>query len=80
MAIGTLRANRKYVPRAMYDKNITKKQTMGWMDYRMYEEGQICCMIWKDKQALCLLSTHVEPILEEGTKPFVHRKIGGEEK
>jgi hypothetical protein len=80
MATGTLRANRKYVPRAMYDKNITKKQTMGWMDYRMHEEGQICCMVWKDKQEVRLLSTHVEPIPEEGMKPFVRRKIGEEEK
>ena len=44
MAMGTLRANRKYVPHAMYDKNITKKQSMGWMDYHMHEEEQF--VVW----------------------------------
>jgi hypothetical protein len=80
MATGTLRANRKYVPRSMYAKKITKKKTMGWVDYRMHDEGKICCMVWKDKQAVYLLSTHAEPIPEEGTKPFVWRKIGGKRK
>jgi hypothetical protein len=80
MATGTLRANRKYVPRSMYAKKITKKKTLGWVDYRMHEEGKICCMVWKDKQAVQLLSTHAEPIPEEGSKPYVWRKIGGKRK
>jgi hypothetical protein len=81
MATGTLRANKKYVPHSMYAKKITKKKTMGWVDYRMHDEGKICCiMVWKDKQAVYFLSTHAEPILEEGTKPFVWRKIGGKRK
>jgi hypothetical protein len=49
MATGTLRWNRKYVPRGMFAKTITKKQTLGWVDYRMHKEHQLCCMVWKDK-------------------------------
>jgi hypothetical protein len=80
MATGTLQANRKYVPRSMYSKTITKKKTLGWMDFRMHEEGKICCMVWKDKQAVVLLSTHAEPLLAAGSKPFVRWKIGGRKK
>jgi hypothetical protein len=36
MAIGTLRATRKYVSKAMFAKKITKKQDIGWIDYRMH--------------------------------------------
>jgi hypothetical protein len=80
MATGTLQANRKYVPRSMYSKTITKKKTLGWMDFRMHEEGKICCMVWKDKQAVVLLSMHAEPLPAAGSKPFVQRKIGGRKK
>jgi hypothetical protein len=80
MATGTLRANRKYVPRAMYGKAKTRKQNMGWVDYRMHEEGNVCCMVWKDKQAVVLLSTHVEPIGPPGSKLFVRRKMRGKRK
>jgi hypothetical protein len=34
MATGTLRGNRKYVPKKMYANKITKKQDIGWIDYR----------------------------------------------
>jgi hypothetical protein len=50
------------------------------MDFRMHEEGKICCMVWKDKQAVVLLSTHAEPLLAAGSKPFVRWKIGGRKK
>jgi hypothetical protein len=42
MATGTLRWNRKYVPREMFAKTITKKQTLGWIDYRMHRECEVC--------------------------------------
>jgi hypothetical protein len=80
MATGTLRGNRKYVPQAMFAKKVTKKQTMGWIDYRMHAERKICCTVWKDKQAVVLLSTHARPISEPGKKEFVRRKIGGKKK
>jgi hypothetical protein len=80
MGTGTLRANRKYVPRAIYAKTITKKQKMGWVDYQMHEEGKLCCMVWKDKQAVVLLSTHANPVPPLGSKLFVRRKIGGMKK
>jgi hypothetical protein len=80
MATGTLRGNCKYVPRNMFAYNITKKKDIGWIDYRMHEEGNICCAVWKDKQAVRLLSTHAEPISRPGCKHFVYRKIGGKRK
>jgi hypothetical protein len=46
----------------------------------MYEERKICCTVWKDKQAVVLLSTHAEPVSETGPRPFVWRKIGGKRK
>jgi hypothetical protein len=76
MATGTLRADRKYVPRAMFAKSITKKQDLGWVDYRMHEERKLCCMVWKDKQAVRLLSTHAEPISQPGKREFVRQKVG----
>jgi hypothetical protein len=80
MATGTLRENRKYVPCAMFSKKITKKQDIGWIDYRMHEEKKRCCMVLKDKQLVVFLSTHAEPISTCGPKPFVWRKIGGKKK
>ena len=71
MAIGTLRATRKYIPKAMFVKKITKKHEIGWVDYRMHEEGKICCTVWKDKQAVVLLSTHVEAIAPPRKPLFV---------
>ena len=36
MATGTLKSNRKYVPRKMWDKKVTKGKKLGWMDSRMH--------------------------------------------
>lgn len=36
MVTGTLRANRKMCRRVFLPKKITKKQDIGWMDYRMH--------------------------------------------
>jgi hypothetical protein len=80
MATGTLRANRKYTPKAMFAKTITKKKEIGWVDYRMHKEGNICCAVWKDKQPVVLLSTHAEPVVPEGGKLYVWRKFGGKKK
>jgi hypothetical protein len=80
MATGTLRSTRKYVPRGMFAKTITKKQEIGWVDYRMHEEGKIYCAVWKDKQPVILLSTHAEPIKPHGPRLFVWRKFGGRKK
>jgi hypothetical protein len=62
MAIGTLRGNRKYVPRSMFSKEVTKRKEIGWMDYRMHREGKVCCVVWKDKKLVVLLSTHTHPV------------------
>ena len=80
MATRTLRGNRKYVPRSMYAKKLTKKQDFGWIDYRMHEERKVRCMVWKDKQPVVLLSTHAEPIPQLGERPFIWHKIGGKKK
>ena len=80
MAIGTLWANMKYVPHAMFAKAVTKKKSVGWIGYRMYRERKVCCMVWKGKQAVVLLSTHVEPISPSGKHLFVWRKFGGKKK
>jgi hypothetical protein len=79
MATGTLRGNRKYVPRGMFAKTITKKKTLGWIDYHMHKERQVYCIVWKDKQVV-LLSTHAQPISEAGVREFVWKKIGGKNK
>ena len=75
MATSTLRANRKYTPKAMFAKKITKKQDIRWIDYKMYEEGRICCAVWKDKQAVVLLSTYAEPVALEGDWLYEWRKF-----
>jgi hypothetical protein len=46
----------------------------------MHEAGEVCCMVWKDKQAVVLLSTNAEPISISGPRLFVHRKIGAKKK
>jgi hypothetical protein len=46
----------------------------------MHKEGKICYTVWKDKQAVRLLSTHAEPISPPGCRQFVRRKIGGKNK
>jgi hypothetical protein len=46
----------------------------------MHEEGNICYAVWKDKQAVRLLSTHAKPISRPGCKYFVYKKIGGKRK
>jgi hypothetical protein len=77
MATGTLKGNRKYVPKALFAKSHTKKQDIGWIDYMMHQEGKVCCAVWHDKQPVRLLSTHAKAILAEGQRPFVWRKFGG---
>jgi hypothetical protein len=71
MATGTLNIIRKYVPRAMFAKTVTRNQNIGWLDYRMHEEGGICCVVWKDKKPVVLLSTHALPIVPAEERPFV---------
>jgi hypothetical protein len=80
MATGTLRGNRKYIPKALIAKSHTKKQDIGWIDYRMHEEGKVCCAVWRDKQHVRLLSTHTEAIPQEGERPFVWWKFRGKKK
>ena len=80
MATGTCRSDRKYLPKEMFAKAVTKKQDIGWVDYRMHESGEVCCAVWKDKTPVLLLSTHAEPISPPGTKQFVYRKFGGKKK
>jgi hypothetical protein len=80
MATGTLRANRKYVPKSLFAKKVTKKQAIGSIDYRMHEAGKICCAVWKDKQPVVLLSTHAEPVPPLGEKQFVWRTFGRKRK
>lgn len=64
----------------MYAKKLTKKQDIRWIDYSLHEERRVCCMVWKDKQPVVLLSTHAESIPQPGERPFVWRKIGGKNK
>jgi hypothetical protein len=80
MATGTLRENRKYVPRAMFAKKISKSKDISWVDYRMHREGKVCCAVWKDKQPVVLLSTHAEAVPPTGIRQFVWRKFEGRRK
>jgi hypothetical protein len=77
MVTGTLRWNRKYVPKAMFAKTATKKKEIGWVDYKMHREGKICCVVWKDKQPVVLLSTHAEAVPPPRECPCVWRKFRG---
>lgn len=77
MATGTLRADRKYIPKSMFAKSVTKNQKMGWLDYRMHRSRKISCAVWKDKKNVLLLSTHAEATSPPGTKQYVLRRVGG---
>ena len=50
-----------------------KKPAQGELDWIMHESRRMCAAIWKDKQPVLLLSTHVPPITYgdpmEGTVP-----------
>jgi len=63
------------LPSSFVSKEVTKKQYRGWIDYRMIEEKDICCIIWKDKNEVVLLSTHIKPTSPVGLKQFVYRRI-----
>jgi hypothetical protein len=41
----------------------------------MHEEGKLCCMVWKYKQAVVHLSTHAEPISLSNPRLFIHQRI-----
>ena len=62
----TLRSNRKYLPREIWAKKTTKTKSMGWCDWQLHNHKRICCMVWKDKKPVLLLSTHAEPISPQG--------------
>jgi hypothetical protein len=64
----------------MFEKKVTRNKDIGWVDYRMHEEGDICCVVWKDKKPVVLLSTHALPLAPAGERPFVWRKFGGKKK
>ena len=75
MATGTLKSDRKYLPKAMFVKSATKKKQMGWLDYYMYELGKICCAVWKDKRDVLLLSTHAKPNFPLEIKQYVLLRV-----
>ena len=80
MATGTLRVNQKYVPWSIFSKDAIKKKTYGWIDYRMHKEGNICCSVWKDQNAVVLPSTHAEALPSTEKSLFVYKKINGKRK
>ena len=80
MATRILQSNQKYVPREIFSKKITRTKDMGWIDYCMHQEGKICCVVWKDKQAVFMLLTHADPIPLPTEQQFVWRKILGKKK
>lgn len=62
IATGTLCSNRKYLPKSIFAKSLTKNQPFGWIEWCMHGSKKICCAVWKDKKRVLLLSTHREPI------------------
>jgi hypothetical protein len=80
MATSILWWNRKYVPRGIFAKHVTKKKEIGWVDFKMHREGKICCVVWKDKQPVVFLSTHADPVPPPGEQQYVWRKFGGKRK
>jgi hypothetical protein len=61
----------------MFAKSITKKKHIGWIDYSMHRGGELCCIVWKGKQAVVLLSIHAEPLPLVGERQFVWNKFEG---
>ena len=44
------------------------------------DEGKICCMMWKDKKCVLMLSTHAEPIPPTSVTQTVYRKVKGRQR
>jgi len=80
MAIGVLKFNRKYVPCEMCDKSIMKNKQLKWMNYRMHTSGRICCVVWKDRVPILILSMHAEAATHDGEEATMKRKSKGGKK
>jgi hypothetical protein len=75
MATGTLRVNRKYMPKSLFARKTTKNKNIGWINYRMHDEGHVCYAVWKNKKPVIMLSTHATPIATEGPHLFIWQKF-----
>jgi hypothetical protein len=60
MATGTLRANRKYVPRAMFAKNLLRNRKLGGWTTKCTRKGKFVVRFGKTNNQY--FSTHVKPV------------------
>ena len=61
-AIGTVRPNRVALPMDLKDTKNFKNSEQDFMIWRMHNNWQVCCVMWKDKKPVLLISTHALPI------------------
>ena len=64
----------------MFAKTVTRTKDVGWLDYQMHEEGEICCAMWKDKKRVKLLFIHASPILLPRERIHVWLRFSGNRK
>jgi len=79
-ATGTMRANRVGLPQSLKNTKAFNRNEQGMLDWRMHNSRQISSVIWKDKKAVLLISTHAVPIQFPCEFPIVSvpRRIGSE--
>ena len=46
----------------------------------MHSRGKVCCLVWKDKKLVLLLSSHVLPQAPEGVSPSAWHLVEGVKK
>ena len=62
-AKSTMRSNRIGLPLELKNTRRFRRVLQGTLDWDMHESQGICCVLWKDKKPVLLISTHLTPIL-----------------
>ena len=62
-ATGTMLSNRIGLPLDLKNTRRFRRVPQGTLGMRMHESRGICCVLWKDKEPVLLISTHLAPIL-----------------
>ena len=65
-ASGTVRLNRIGLPTALINTKRFRRCQQGHLEWLMHQDREICCVMWKDKCPVLLLSTHATPIVLPG--------------
>jgi hypothetical protein len=77
---GTMRCNRIGLPKELKKLSNWTNIPQGTIGWRMHESRGICCVVWKDKHLVLLISTNAIPIQVPCIHPrhiaTVHRRNG----